>query len=307
MSRLNEGWLRHIPLPVPRDYVEGLDRQRQIMESQHPVFLDGAWSTEGFPQYYLMTLLWKLPHALQGLLLLAVLWVLRPKREPPLWRTQLFLAFPVVVLLAVASSSGMQLGLRYILPMFPFVLLAAAQTARWCSWRKYRWRTVLVALLIAVWPLSLRYHPRHLAYFNEAAGGPVEGRWHLLDSNLDWGQDLRELKAWLDSRPQPVADLGLAYFGTMPPEALGIVYEIPPSHQPAPGWYAVSVNFVMGRPHQLRTPEGTFRSVGLDEFGYFRFFEPRARIGSSIDVYHLTPADVSRWQYAMMQLQQSGG
>ena len=89
--------------------------------------------------------------------------------------------------------------------------------------------------------------------------------------------------------------IGLAYFGTVPPELLEIRFTLPPGYtaQTAPtfrlppGWYAVSVNYVMGRPHVIHQPDGGSHGVGLDEFGYFREFEPVARLGYSIDVYHV--------------------
>src|SRR5690606_14227849 len=59
-------------VPVPKDYLLGVDEQRSIMEGQHPVFLDGQWNVKGFPHYYWMTLLWKLPHVFQLLLLAGI-------------------------------------------------------------------------------------------------------------------------------------------------------------------------------------------------------------------------------------------
>jgi hypothetical protein len=90
----------------------------------------------------------------------------------------------------------------------------------------------------------------------------------------------------------------LAYFGTVPPSAVGLKHRAPPSWQPEPGDYAVSVNFVMGRPHVIADGAGGSRAVDLHEFGYFRFFEPVTRIGYSIDVYHLTAEDVAAWAAA---------
>ena len=114
----------------------------------------------------------------------------------------------------------MQLGIRYVLPAIPFLILFASQAARWFDWKAYPLRTVTTSLLTGWMLLSVRYHPDHLAYFNELAGGPLGGREHLLDSNLDWGQDLGGLKAYLDKQHE-VKDVGLAYFGTVPPSALG--------------------------------------------------------------------------------------
>ena len=61
-----------------------------------------------------------------------------------------------------------------------------------------------------------RVHPHYLAYFNELAGGPAGGYRYLVDSNLDWGQDLKGLKAWMDTNGVPAVKL--SYFGTADPE-----------------------------------------------------------------------------------------
>ena len=194
-----------------------------------------------------------------------------------------------------------------MLPTLPLVCLFAGQAARWLGDFRSRKPSARVVSLI-VWrclltaSLSLRFHPHYLAYFNVLAGGPIGGRWHLVDSNIDWGQDLYALKAFLDERH--LNDIGLAYFGTVPASRIGIKSSHqPPSRFPQSGWYAVGVNYVQGRPHALRNAEGNRTQVGIDEFGYFRFFEPVARIGYSIDVYHLTEADVARYVFAMRQIQ----
>jgi hypothetical protein len=286
--------LARFPVPLPRDYVEGLDRQRQIMESAHPVYLDGQWSLVGFPDYYLRALAYKLPHAAQALVALAAVFVLVPSGVRRPWRTQWLLALPTILMIAVASSIGMQLGIRYVLPALPFLYLFASQAARWIDWRHFPLRTIVLVPLIAMLPASFRYHPHHLAFFNALSGGPVGGRQHLLDSNLDWGQDLGRLARYLSERRQ--GKIGLAYFGMLPPADLGIPYHLAPSWRPEPGWHAVSVNFEFGRPHTIRNPDGSIRSADFGEFGYFRDFEPVARIGYSIDVYHITSEDIARWR-----------
>jgi hypothetical protein len=283
-----------LPVPLPQDYLEGLDHQRQMMESPHPVYLDGKWNETGFDRYYCRALEYKLPHATQALCLLAALCVAFPARLPRLGRVQALLWLPVVVLVVLASSIGMQLGIRYILPALPLAYLFAAQTARWLDWSRFRVRTVVISLTIIALPWSLRFHPHHLAYFNELAGGPARGREHLLDSNLDWGQDLGGVAQYIhdhESKEAGLKDIGLAYFGMMPPSEMGISYHIPPSFSPQSGWYAVSVNFVYGRPHTICNPDGTRRSADFEEFGYFRRYAPVARIGYSIDVYHITKDD----------------
>ncbi len=284
------GVLAALPVPLPRDYVVGIDRQKAVMEAEHPVFLDLEWSTKPFPRYYVMTLVYKLPHATQLVLfggLIATLW-----RRVRLRSGIACCLLPAGVLLLAASWSGMQLGIRYVLPVLPLLFLFAARIVEDWTWPAHRFRTVALIVLLAIFD-PWHVHPEYLAYFNELAGGVEGGREHLLDSNLDWGQDLHELKRFLDEHP--VEPLSLAYFGTLPPESLGIHYQ-PPPPQPRPGWHVVSANFVMGRPHVIRDGRGGSRAVGLDEFGYFRGFTPKRRLGASLDVYHLTAEDIRRWQ-----------
>src|SRR5262249_50798234 len=157
------------------------------------------------------------------------------------WCMLAMLLLPAATILAIASATGMQLGVRYLLPAFPFLFLVAGQSACWLDWTRSRLRTLLVAAAPITLPLSLRHHPDHLAYFNEWAGGPIGGREHLVDSNLDWGQDLAELWRFLDAHD--VDEIGLAYFGMVPPTAEGFRYHIP-VWPPKPGWYAISVNFL---------------------------------------------------------------
>jgi 4-amino-4-deoxy-L-arabinose transferase-like glycosyltransferase len=289
------GWM---PVPLPRDYVEGLDHQRHIMQQKHPVFLDGQWSEDGIPNYYLWGLFYKLPHPLQLLAIFTLFWVVVPGKVARRLPVQLMILLPAFVMIGIAELSTMQLGIRYVLPAIPFLILFASQAALWFDFKVYPFRTLTTAVLAAWMLLSVRYHPHHLAYFNELAGGPLGGREHLLDSNLDWGQDLGGLKEFLDSRK--ISEIGLAYFGTVPPSSLGIAYHIPPSRSPQQGRYAVSVNFEQGRPHWVRTPRGEIRPVDIGEFEYFRFFEPIARIGYTIDVFDLSPADVARWRAAAL-------
>ena len=274
-----------LPVPVPRDYLQGLDDQRTIMQSPHPVFLNGEWSLTGFRDYYWRAFLYKTPHPLQVLFMLSGILVIAGRCGRRRLRVQTLLLLPVLLLLAPASTTAMQLGFRYVLPALPLLMLFAGQCGSWLAPKSRAVRWGLGTLIAVTCLASLRYHPHHLAYFNEYAGGPVQGRYHLLDSNLDWGQDLNLVKEFMDKHD--LDTIGLAYFGTVPPGLLGIDFSVPPSRQPQPGWYAVSVNYVMGRPHMIPEPDGTWRAADVYEFGYFRAFEPVERLGYSIDIYHI--------------------
>ena len=290
------------PVPLPRDYIAAFDRLAMDLERKHPVYLDGEWRDRPFARYYAAALSYKLPLSALVLILVASATLAWPRPNSLDRRRAVCLLIAVAILPVLASGSANQIGIRYVLPTLPLLHLFAGQAARWLSESRRRvvWLIVWTATLTA--PLALRFHPHHLAYFNVLAGGPSRGGWHLVDSNIDWGQDLHALKSFMDERQ--LHEIGLAYFGTVVPARIGINATPLPSRFPQPGWYAVSVNFVHGRPHALRDQNGDRTQVGIGEFGYFRFFEPVARIGYSIDVYHLTDRDIARYSHALRQLNQ---
>ena len=297
--QLAAGPLSDVPVPTPTDWLQGIDHQRQMMEADHPVYLNGEWSLHGFRGYYLYVLWYKLPHVAQLLLLAAAVrfWVSRSDRRQ--LRIAAGLLLPVVVLLVLASGSGMQLGIRYVLPVLPFLVVFTASLAESLTLRTTRSHQLLASLIVASLLASLRHHPHHLAYFNELAGGPENGWVLLSDSNIDWGQDLYGLKLWL--RENQVDRPHLAWFGTQPPSDLGIHAQRVPSPvrtgtAPEPGIYAVSVCLLQGRPTPIWEPNRVQRNANIDEFGWLRFFEPIDRIGRSVHIYRLSAADVAQLQ-----------
>ena len=291
--------LQNLPLPIPRDYLMGFDLQRFIMQQSHPTYLDNQWELHGFRSYYFYALLYKLPHAVQFLFLLAIYqWFKQRNQNNDLSvRTLGVLVTPAILLILIASFSNNQLGLRYILPIFPFFFLLIAPLTKHLDFYQRKFFSYLVVVAILALPLSLRFAPDHLAYFNELSGGPDNGDLHLIDSNLDWGQDLYHLKEYLEENQ--IDDLKLAYFGTISPSKLGINYELPPDFYAEPGRYAISASILQGRPYSIRKQDGTRHNLGADALGYFRFFEPKAYLGYSINVYDLTLEDVLRWKTAV--------
>jgi hypothetical protein len=180
--------------------------------------------------------------------------------------------------------------------------------------------------LLSTHAATATIHPDYLAYFNWASGGPDRGAEHLIDSNLDWGQDLVKLNRWLKEN-HPGRKLGLAYFGQINPSLLalrgdGFEWFLPPALPdtispmvkdttqligPAPrltpGLYAVSASIVRGLPWRvydsisLATPQTAWMaqwSAKEDAFAYFRELTPVKRVGHSIYVYEVTAEDCGR-------------
>jgi len=164
------------------------------------------------------------------------------------------LAIPAVAYLTLAMAGDLNIGLRHLLPVFPFIEVAIGLAAAkaWnlspgLSQRAFRPLTILLALCLVVETLAA--YPNFIDFFNFPCGGWRGGIRLLGDSNLDWGQDLPALAAWQNAHPNTT--LYLEYFGTCDPSAYGIrfinmpggyVYGPPPRWPTAPGVAAISAS-----------------------------------------------------------------
>jgi hypothetical protein len=125
-------------------------------------------------------------------------------------------------------QSHLNIGHRHILPTYPAMFVLAGAAGLWLvqhHWVRWLMASLLAALLVWFIGASLFIRPHYLAYFNEWAGGPRQGYLHLVDSSLDWGQDLPGLRRYLDSHGlnQPgKTRVYVAYFGTGDPAYYGI-------------------------------------------------------------------------------------
>jgi hypothetical protein len=199
----------------------------------------------------------------------------------------------VVVVVLVSAHTGFNHHLRYVLPAFPFAIVWMSKAATRAPTRP--WMTKVVAAA-AAWSVasSLSVYPHSLSYFNELVGGPLNGHWHLADSNVDWGQDLVYLKQWIEAHPEarpltitsalPLREVklsgvsyGLAPILIVPPPDFPVPRD--PWGGPEPGWHAVTVIQLHGGPR---------------DFSYFLHFQPVARVGYSMAIYHVTPEEANR-------------
>jgi hypothetical protein len=267
--------------PLPRLYLDGLEIAR-MKNAVHegPTYLMGAISKDGFWSYYLVALLVKTPIPL---LLLAALGTAAAAARAGLHREAVWILLPAAGWIgAMTVLTRAQIGLRYVLPVTPLLCIAGGiGAARLAGLEGFPPRAPaarragrIAAAALVVWQAgaALWIHPHHLAYFNEAAGGPARGwRW-LVDSNLDWGQDLAGLKAWLAARGDP--PVNLFYFGTADPDHYGI--RRLPYGAAQPGLFAVSATHLVG----VYLPDPDYLAA-------FRDLTPVARIGWSILVYDL--------------------
>jgi hypothetical protein len=248
-----------------------------------PAYLLGEIAKDGFWLYFPIAFLAKTPLPTLILILVGLVYLIFSKNRLP---GTMFLLIPVICFFAAAVWSHINIGIRHILPLYPFlfVWLGGVAAALWARGS----RSIRCALLLlAFWTVGspLAVHPDYLPFFNEAVGGPDNGHKILVDSNLDWGQDLKGLKAWMERNK--VEKIQLAYFGTANPIYYGIDADyLPGTLFPRPSenthtsrkatHVAVSATYLMG--YNLLNPNA---------YSVLRQQTPVAVIGHSIWVFKL--------------------
>ncbi len=269
-----------LPVPLPRSYVQGFDAVKLDTESgEFDTYLHGQWSRDGWWYYNLVALGLKTPIPILALSLAGLfLWRRGVKDAHETWVVLL----PALLLFVFLSLlNKVDTGVRYVLPLYPFLHLAVAATLAWQPARAkalLRWREAMsmIPVLLGL-EIALRAHPDHLAYFNLFAGGTKNGHAWLVDSNLDWGQDLYRVPREVE-RLQPEGPIGLLYFGHVDPELYGLNYYPVPS-RPVEGVLAVSASFVMGQQYLSPRPGGKIVWVRDGHLDWLRGFQPVARAG----------------------------
>jgi hypothetical protein len=285
--------LASLPIPLPRQFLIGLDTQISDFEHFGQVsYLSGQWRDRGWLYYYVYGLLVKEPHGTQILLLIAIVSIFYWKKTG-LSFDEIILILPALsVLLIVSSQVAFNTHFRYILPFVGLMFVFIGRITLVME-QKIIVKIIISFLIFLSTISSLLNYPHSLAYFNELSGGTKNGHKHMLHSAIDWGQDLTYLKKWLDSHPEIKLD-GLAYHGGFEPSAIGITSPKPPLDRhsemgtnktnlmelgPLPGWYALSTN--------------SLYNYGK-EYEYFQKFKPIDIAGVTIYIFHITQEDANR-------------
>jgi hypothetical protein len=260
--------LRDIPLPLPYPYLQGLDMVSRDSRGGPWSYLRGRYSETGFRSYFLWGFLVKVPLATQILIGFAFwLWGSGRVRAPG---AEEFLLVPVLTLLIYFSLRfELDIGFRYLLPVFPFLFVFSARVAlpylSMPAGRRPLWKLLAATTLLAWLAVSsASIHPHYIPYFNEAAGGPANGSRWLIDSNLDWGQDGEYVRDVIAARsPTHV------FFDPSGPLA---------------GRIAVSISSLVGR-----DPGAARRHAWLRDN-----FQPILTVGHSYEVFDVNEAQLAR-------------
>ena len=218
---------------LPEAYIHGFAYVLHAAQARG-AFLAGHYSQTGWWWFFPYSFLVKTPLAeLLAYGSAAVGWVwwrLKPKDGgTPATTTRadaagvmLPLAALFAVYWAISIVSNLNIGHRHLLPIYPALMIFAGWLLRVGASRRTRAGALGLALLALVESTSVR--PHYLAFFNATAGGPASGWKHLVDSSLDWGQDLPGLAAWLRTNRQPTEKVYLSYFGSGSPAYEGISF-----------------------------------------------------------------------------------
>lgn len=263
-----------------------------------PSFLLGQYSDTGWWYYFPVAFLLKTPLPTLFLFVWAA-WIavhcLIARKGPCLPALDnVILLIPALGYFLIALTSDINLGYRHLLPVLPFlVIFSAATSARPTATTLAGSRMAVGAVLaFGLLIVAITIYPHFLAYFNVLAGGPDNGWRSLVDSNLDWGQDLDDLPHWMEENE--VDSVWLSYFGEARPEYYGIAYRgldsFPPRLMdpqgrpfapaaPAPGVYAISATNLQG-----------VHFADHDQFAWFREREPMDKLGYSLFLYDVPPS-----------------
>jgi len=303
---LSDSILAEFPSPLPIKYVQGIDVQRSDFERGLRSYLCEEWQIRGWWYYYIAGFVVKEPIGFQLMLYVSLFhglsgwrgWSRETVRE---W--SLIVLPPALIFGLVSSQTGFSHHMRYVLPAYPFLFIIAARTVTLGRF----WKWFSCACLIWQAAAMLWFAPHWMSYFNEFAGGPKNGHKWLVDSNVDWGQDILMLKWWQDKHPE-ATPLEAAIFTMFDPADLGLKYRLPTPflkghpevvskdglRGPQPGWCAVSVCMLKGQHFSVPDADGNW-SWSTEHFTYFLDnFEPVDMIGYSIYIYHITEEDAAR-------------
>jgi hypothetical protein len=287
-----------LPRPVPWPFLRSLGFQTGLVAESSGVYFAGNLYENGL--WYLMPASFLIKTPLPTLILLTLAAIFLAVRRIKLDAEWLMLTVVAATFLLFIVFSNTIVGLRYILPIYPFVFLLISSLLR----SDFRLSGLLASLIIvlSIWYVAgtVRIYPHYLAYFNETVGGPANGYKYLVDSNVDWGQDLKGLKAYMDENG--IDSIKLAYFGSADADYYGINYEYLPSvglEPQKPGqywWYEMTPENDSPLPPQQGTiavsatilaSPGWMQPLFQDSYAWLREHEPVDHVGYSILIYQI--------------------
>jgi hypothetical protein len=263
--------LETVPVPAPQ-ILDGLWQVHNHVDAGHTAYLLGQNSFHGWWYFFPVALAVKTPVAAL-LLALAGVFALRGEKRRAVWTPVILTA----AILLVNLPTSLNIGVRYMLPLYPMLALTAGIGAMWL-WRRQRW--VVVGLMAWLAISAAGAHPDYLAYFNEFAGGHPERI--LVDSDLDWGQDMNRLSAELRRRGVGYLHMSCLYTGDDARLGLPNWDSLEP-YAPVTGWVAVSYTMLKNYGWMVAQQRGRKDLA----FAWLDGYRPVGKVGKSILIYQI--------------------
>lgn len=296
-------YLSQNPVTKPlAQYLLGLILVFQRASGSHTTYFLGEVSGAGWKTYFPTVYSIKEPLAFHLLTIIALLFATYSIKKPffknPFSRIKewLKLHFPefaiilfIVIYWAVSLKSNLNLGVRHLLPTFPFVMvLVSVLIVKLLKEPHLKFKYLILGLFISWQAISvIAIFPHFLSYFNELAGGPDNGYLYTVDSNFDWGQDLKRLRDWVNK--EEIEEIYLDYFGGGDAK-----YYLKDKYQPWWGtknknelpkgsYLAISATLLQGG----RAEPGPGFNTPCDYYRWLDAYQPITKIGYSIFVYYI--------------------
>ncbi|MCP6718545.1 MAG: glycosyltransferase family 39 protein [Patescibacteria group bacterium] len=283
-------------------YLLGLVMAVQRTGQGNTAYFMNMISNTGWWYYFPVVYLLKVPLSFHILALVSFLLTLLVVKKP-FWidiinRTkecisENFTAFSMTLFLIIywltSITGNLNIGVRHVLPVFPFtyILVSIGLIKGFEKIGSEKLKNALNFTIIALvgWYAlsSVNVYPHYLSYFNEIKGGTDNGYKYVVDSNYDWGQDLKRLTQYINENN--IEKMKIDYFGGGNVDYyLGDNWErLDSSQGPQEGWLAISLTLLQGG-----------RGDAVPGFphssGYYKWlddYQPVTRAGKSIFIYNI--------------------
>ena len=301
-------WLADKPiLSAYAQYGLGVAMVLQRASGGNTTFFLGEVSASGWKNYFPIVYLIKEPltfHILTLLALLSAVWLLLRRlgqranllsrfSQAANWVKSHFPEFAMLSFIFLywltSLKSNLNIGVRHLLPLFPFtIILISSMTMKLLKQPYLKLKYALLGVLIFWQAFSvISVYPSFLAYFNETVGGPANGYQYAVDSNLDWGQDLKRLRKWTDEKN--IDKIYLDYFGGGDTKYYLKEKFLPwegsknPAEFPKNNYLAISATPLQGG--RANAAKGFDQPT--DYYRWLDKYKPAAKIGNSIFVYYI--------------------
>ena len=228
--------IKQMQVPLP-SFIKGAFFQYAYSKNGFNNFMLGHYSKEGWWSYFAVAFFFKTTIAALMLLLLSLIFC----RNKNLFDYFLWTGIGVFFLY-FSFFNKIDIGVRYILPVYPLIYVLISRLALEVESRSSRFKWLVVTLIFFHVLESLFQSPNSLSFFNAFSGGAKNKGKIFADSNLDWGQDLKNLKVYMEKKKIP--QIKLRYFGSVDPSYYGINY-VNLEETPAPGLIAISAALLM--------------------------------------------------------------